>query len=111
MTTGLVWLMAASTGAIVANTYYAQPLLADISRTFGMSVTGAGALAMLIQVGTALGQFAFVPLGDVTERRRLTLILVLVAAAALALIALAPNLAILAVALLQKITGGLRAAL
>jgi predicted MFS family arabinose efflux permease len=98
MTTGLVWLMAGSTGAIVANTYYAQPLLADISRTFGMTVTGAGFLAMLIQVGTALGQFSFVPLGDVMERRRLTLTLVLVAATALALIALAPNLPTLAVA-------------
>ncbi len=98
MTTGLVWLMALSVGAIVANTYYAQPLLADISRTFGLSVTGAGALAMLIQIGTALGQFSFVPLGDVMERRRLTLTLVLVAASALAVITLAPNLAVLAVA-------------
>ena len=29
--------MAASVGAIVANIYYAQPLLPDIARTFGLS--------------------------------------------------------------------------
>ena len=43
----------------------------DIARTFGITVTGAGALAMLTQAGTALGQFSFVPLGDIQERRRL----------------------------------------
>ena len=88
---GLVWLMAGSVGVIVANIYYAQPLLGDIARTFGLTVTGAGALAMLMQAGTALGQFSFVPLGDILERRRLTVILVSCAAVALATIALAPN--------------------
>jgi len=34
--------MAVSVGVIVANIYYAQPLLADISRTFHLSVTAAG---------------------------------------------------------------------
>src|ERR1700732_627033 len=88
---GLVWLMAGSVGVIVANLYYAQPLLGDIARTFGLTVTGVGALAMLMQAGTALGQFSFVPLGDILERRRLTVILVSCAAAALATIAVAPN--------------------
>jgi predicted MFS family arabinose efflux permease len=91
MTPGLVWLMAASVGVIVANLYYAQPLLGDIARTFGLTVTGAGAIAMLMQAGTALGQFSFVPLGDIVERRRLAVILVSCAAVALAIIALAPN--------------------
>jgi predicted MFS family arabinose efflux permease len=96
MRPGLVWLMAISTGTIVANTYYAQPLLAEIARAFGLSVTGAGALAMLIQVGTALGQFFFVPLGDITERRRLILILVGCGAAALAVMMTAPNFIVFA---------------
>src|SRR5450631_3683483 len=86
MKPGLVWLMAGSVGVIVANLYYAQPLLGDMARTFGLTVTGAGALAMLMQAGTALGQFSFVPLGDILERRRLTVILVSCAAAALATI-------------------------
>jgi hypothetical protein len=37
--------MAASVGAIVANIYYAQPLLPDIARTFGLSATGIGVFA------------------------------------------------------------------
>ncbi len=88
----VIWLMAGSVGVIVANIYYAQPLLGDIARTFGITVTGAGALAMLTQAGTALGQFSFVPLGDILERRRLMTILVSCAAAALATISVAPNL-------------------
>lgn len=87
--------MAASVGVIVANVYYAQPLLSDIARTFGLTVTGAGAMAMLIQVGTALGQFSFVPLGDILERRRLAVLLVCCAAVALATIGLAQNRATL----------------
>ena len=88
----VIWLMAGSVGAIAANLYYAQPLLSDIARTFGITVTGIGVLAMLTQAGTALGQFSFVPLGDILERRRLLTILVSCAAAALAIITIAPTL-------------------
>ena len=35
-----VWLMAVTVGVLVANIYYIQPLLAEIARTFGLSVTG-----------------------------------------------------------------------
>ncbi len=51
----VVWLMAISVGAIVANIYYVQPLLAAIAATFHMTVTGAGTIAMLSQVGAACG--------------------------------------------------------
>src|ERR1700689_3396953 len=70
-----VWLMAITVGVIVANIYYIQPLLADIARTFGLTVTRAGTIAMLSQAGTALGMFLFVPLGDKFERRSLILVL------------------------------------
>lgn len=66
-----VWFMAASTGVVVANIYYIQPLLAIIARTFGLSSTSAGAIAMITQVGTCLGMLLFVPLGDSHERRSL----------------------------------------
>src|SRR5260221_11566639 len=72
-----VWLMAIAVGVIVANIYYVQPLLADIANTFGLSVTRAGTVAMLSQVGTALGMFLFVPLGDKYERRSLIFLLVI----------------------------------
>ena len=71
LTPAAVWLMALTVGVTVANNYYAQPLLADIARTFNMTVTRAGAVAMFGQVGTAVGMFLFVPLGDKFERRAL----------------------------------------
>jgi predicted MFS family arabinose efflux permease len=90
--------MAASTGVIVANVYYIQPLLADIARTFGLTVTQAGFVAMLTQVGTSLGMLLFVPLGDTKERRSLITTLLISAAIALALVATARNAVWLAAA-------------
>ena len=81
-----VWFMAASTGVIVANTYYIQPLLADIARTFGLTVTKIGLVAMLAQIGTALGMLLFVPLGDNKERRSLITLMLIGAAIALTFI-------------------------
>jgi len=86
-----VWFMAISTGLVVANIYYAQPLLAEIARAFSLSVTQAGALAMTSQIGTALGMLLFVPLGDTRERRALIITLLLGAAASLLLFAVAPS--------------------
>jgi len=83
--------MAASVGAIVANIYYAQPLLPDIARTFGLSASGIGVLAMLNPAGAGFGQLLFVPLGDIRERRGMITIMILGAAAALALTATARN--------------------
>ncbi|HEV2276026.1 MAG TPA: MFS transporter [Acidobacteriaceae bacterium] len=86
-----VWFMAISVGAIVANIYYAQPLLADMARTFRLTVTEAGAVAMLSQAGSALGMLLFVPLGDTRERRSLITMLLIGAAASLLLVATALN--------------------
>ena len=93
-----VWLMATTVGVVVANIYYAQPLLADIAHTFGLTVTRAGVIAMLSQAGTATGMFLFVPLGDKFERRSLITTLLLGAFAALLVFALAPNVICLAAA-------------
>ena len=57
MRRSMIWLMATAVGVIVANIYYAQPLLADIAHSFGLTVTQAGAIAMLSQAGTATGMF------------------------------------------------------
>jgi predicted MFS family arabinose efflux permease len=86
-----VWFMAISTGLIVANIYYAQPLLAEIARHFHLSVTQAGVLAMTSQIGTAFGMLLFVPLGDVRERRALITVLLLASTLSLLLFAVAPN--------------------
>jgi len=91
MTRGMVWLMATMVGVTVANNYYAQPLLADIAQQFHLSVTQAGTVAMLAQIGTAFGMFLFVPLGDKFERRGLVSNLLLAAALSLVLVAIAGN--------------------
>ncbi len=95
-----IWLMAISVGVIVANIYYAQPLLADIARDLHFSVVTAGLVAMLCQVGTVAGMLLFVPLGDTHERRGLIVKLILGAAGSLIAFAIAPNVTCLAVAAL-----------
>jgi predicted MFS family arabinose efflux permease len=60
-----------ASGASVATIYYNQPLLLEMSRTFHVSSTQAGTVAVATQVGYAAGILVFVPLGDVTERRAL----------------------------------------
>jgi len=90
--------MATTVGVVVASIYYVQPLLAEIAHTFGLTVTQAGAIAMLSQAGTATGMFLFVPLGDKFERRSLITILMLSNVAALLFFAAAPNVVWLAAA-------------
>ncbi|HWB61491.1 MAG TPA: MFS transporter [Chthoniobacteraceae bacterium] len=93
-----VWLMATTVGVVVANIYYAQPLLAAIAKSFGLSVAHAGAIAMLSQAGTATGMALFVPLGDKFERRSLVTVLLLGAFVALLAFAISPNILCLALA-------------
>jgi predicted MFS family arabinose efflux permease len=97
---GLVWVLAASCGLIVANLYYNQPLLAVMARTFAVSDAAMGVVSALGQVGYALGLLLFVPLGDTLERRWLILVLLGAVAAALVAVAVAPGYGWLAVATL-----------
>jgi predicted MFS family arabinose efflux permease len=90
--------LAATSALSAANLYYAQPLLADIGRAFNVSVQEVGFIPMLTQAGYALGILLVVPLGDVTERRRLIVWMCGLTALALVGTALAPTLAALAVA-------------
>ena len=87
-----VGLLAFSGGAIVANIYYAQPLLAEMARVFGVSVSHIGFVAMLSQIGTATGMFLFVPLGDNHERRSLITVLLVAAFVSLCAMAAARNI-------------------
>jgi predicted MFS family arabinose efflux permease len=87
-----VHLLAFSVGVIVANIYYVQPLLATMARTFSVSVSMIGLVAMLTQVGTAIGMLIFVPLGDSLDRRALLTALLLGATVALCGVATARNL-------------------
>jgi predicted MFS family arabinose efflux permease len=95
---GLVAVMAVATGAVVANLYYAQPVLHDVGREFH---SGAGPTALVItaaQIGYAAGLLLIVPLGDLFRRRKLVVQIFLVAVVALIGCALAPNLFIFGLA-------------
>ncbi|MBX8534912.1 MFS transporter [Pseudomonas cichorii] len=74
LTKGLVMLFAFCCGAIVANIYYAQPIIELIAPDIGLSSTMASLIVSLTQVGYALGLFFLVPLGDLLENRRLMLV-------------------------------------
>jgi predicted MFS family arabinose efflux permease len=91
ISTAVIGLMSFSVGAIVANLYYIQPLLSAIASSFHISVPQVGTVAMLTQLGAALGMLFFVPLGDSKERRRLIVGLVVCESACLALMASAQN--------------------
>lgn len=71
MTRALTLLFAVAGGAAVGNLYWAQPLLDEIARSFGVAQGVAGLLVTVTQVGYAVGIFLVVPLGDVVDRRRL----------------------------------------
>jgi predicted MFS family arabinose efflux permease len=75
----LVVILAASVGVIAANLYYAQPLVALISKSIGLAPEVAGLVVTLTQVGYGLGVLCLVPLGDILESRKLILVLIGVA--------------------------------
>lgn len=75
-----------------------QPLLADIAREFGLSISQIGIVAMLAQIGTGLGMLFFVPLGDMYERRSLISTLLVAESIAVAFVASASNVVWLSIA-------------
>ncbi|QJW47542.1 MFS transporter [bacterium BFN5] len=64
-------LLAAACGVIVANLYYAQPLIGLISTDTHLPLASAGLIVTLTQVGYVLGLLFIVPLSDLIENRRL----------------------------------------
>ena len=73
LTPAAIRLFAVSVGLIVANLYYAQPLLPQIAADFGVGVGAAARLVTWTQLGYAAGLALIVPLGDAVDRRKLTL--------------------------------------
>ena len=61
---------------MVANIYYAQTLIERIAPEIGLSPALSGAIVTLTQLGYGLGLFLFVPLGDLYENRRLSLLMI-----------------------------------
>ena len=88
----LVALIAIATGAVVANLYYAQPVLHQVARSFHSGPGPTSSIITATQIGYAAGLLLVVPLGDLHPRRALVTRLFWVAAVALVACALAPNL-------------------
>jgi predicted MFS family arabinose efflux permease len=95
---GLVVLIAVATGAVVANLYYAQPVLHQVAISFHSGPGATSSIITATQVGYAAGLLLIVPLGDLHPRRALVTRMFCVAAVALVACALAPDLWLFAVA-------------
>ncbi|OUA67360.1 MULTISPECIES: MFS transporter [Bacillus cereus group] len=83
ISSGLIILLATACGIIVANLYYAQPLIGLISNVIGLSNSSAGLIVTLTQIGYVAGLLFLVPLGDIVENKKLIIILLLLSAVAL----------------------------
>ena len=67
----LLWTLAVIAGVSVANLYYNQPLLDLMRLDFSVSEFQANLIAMITQVGYALGLLFIIPLGDLYHRKRI----------------------------------------
>ena len=92
-------IFAVASGMAIGNLYWAQPLLAQITASFGVETSSGGLLITATQVGYATGIFLIVPLGDLLPRKKLIMTVMLLSVAALLLCAKAPGFEFLALAL------------
>ncbi len=74
LTPQLLFIMALTTGLVVANNYYNQPLLGLMANYYHVSELEISSVSMLTQIGYAFGLFLIVPLGDKFKRKKLVLI-------------------------------------
>ena len=71
LTPALTAILAVACGLVVANLYYAQPLIGVIAAAIGLEPQLAGLVMTLTQLGYGLGLLLIVPLADLIENRRL----------------------------------------
>ncbi|PAF49588.1 hypothetical protein BKH41_02680 [Helicobacter sp. 12S02232-10] len=67
----LNFLLAFACGAMVANLYYTQPILANIADSLNIPIKDIAMITTITQIGYALGMFFVVPLLDVLENKKL----------------------------------------
>jgi predicted MFS family arabinose efflux permease len=79
----LLTVIALAAGALVANLYYAQPLITSIGREIRISPDVAGLVSSVTQIGYGAGLFFLVSLADLVENKRLVLINLVLTAIAL----------------------------
>lgn len=88
----MLWTLAIVAGVSVANLYYNQPLLNLIRQDLAVSEFQANLIAMITQVGYALGLLFIVPLGDLYRRRRIIQVNFLLLVVSLVSIAVATHI-------------------
>lgn len=76
----MIFLLAIASGILAANIYYAQTLAGPIGTALGLSPDSIGLIITITQLGYGAGLLLLVPLGDLFENRKLTIILTMVAA-------------------------------
>lgn len=91
----IILLMSAMAGLTVANLYYVQPLLEMIRAALGTSDSLANMIAVITQVGYALGLLLIVPTGDLFSRRRIIVVCMVIAALMTLTIGLSNNIYII----------------
>lgn len=91
----LLWTLAIIAGISVANLYYNQPLLNRISRDLNISEFTANLIAMITQIGYAMGLLFIIPLGDLYRRKNIILINFSILVVSLLTIAVASNIYII----------------
>ncbi|WP_082377899.1 MFS transporter [Pseudomonas sp. RIT-PI-q] len=79
----VIFFLSVACGLIAANVYYAQPLIGLISVDLGLSMQSAGLIVTLTQLGYVAGLILLVPLADIFENRRLSLVVIGISVVAL----------------------------
>ena len=89
---GLIFLLAATAGLVVANIYYNQPVLNAIAATFKVGPAAVAWVATATQLGYAAALLFVVPLGDGIDRKRLIIASTLLSCVILLIVPISPNL-------------------
>lgn len=90
LTRSILFLMCLATGLCAGGNYFNQPLLDEISHALGVSTATAATSVTVAQVSYAVGLIFLTPLGDLMERRKLTVGLIGLTAVGQALAGFAP---------------------
>jgi len=91
----VILLFAAACGMSVANIYFAQPLLDQLSVEFGIEHSIIGIVITITQIFYGLGLLLLVPLGDLLNQRRLIIGQMLLSMIALVIVGTAPTSTVL----------------
>lgn len=94
----ILWTLSIVAGISVANLYYNQPLLNMIRKELDVSEFATNLIAMVTQIGYALGLLFIVPLADMYKRKKIIITNFSILTISLLSIALAPNIHVILIA-------------